>query len=107
MQVIIPLNVRPLQEVEVVLSGQTYFFVIKYNVRIDSYTFDILDNQKEPIAQGVRVVPQYSLLSRYQAYANGRLPPGKLIAIDQSKTGTDAGYRDLGDRVLLSYDPDA
>ena len=103
-QVIIPLSVRPNQDVRVVLSQKTYYINIRYNTRLDSYTFSLLDADKSPIISGQRIVPNYSLLSRT---VDERKPPGKLVAIDVSRTGADIGYNDLGVNALLGYDSEA
>ena len=99
--VIIPLQVRPNQNVKVTLSAQTYFINIRYNTRLDTYTFSLLDADQSPIISGQRIVPNYSLLSRT---VDSRKPAGKLICIDVSRTAADVGYYDLGVNALLAYD---
>ena len=98
--VIIPLNVYANQELETVLDGVTYIFQIRYNQRIDAYTFNLLSANRTPLVSGVRIVNDYSLLSRY---TNEDLPPGKLVAIDQEQSGADVSYDELGGRVVLAY----
>ncbi len=102
-QFIIPIAANPNQNVRVVLSNTVYFINIRYNTRLDTYTFSLLDAAQNPIISGVRIVPQYSLLS---GTVDERKPPGKLFAIDMSRTGDDCSFADLGQRVLLAYDED-
>jgi hypothetical protein len=100
-QTIIPLNPLPNQDVRVVLSGSTYYLQIRYNTRLDTYTLNVQDANRAQIATGIRLVINYSLLSRI---VDERKPPGKLFAIDTSGAGADCGFNDLGRRVLLAYD---
>ena len=102
-QVIIPIAANPNQNIRVVLEGTVYFINLRYNTRLDTYTFSLLDAAKDPIVSGVRIVPQYSLLS---GCTDERKPPGKLFAIDMSRTGADCSFADLGQRILLGYDED-
>lgn len=99
--VIIPITPNPNQDLRVVLSGRTYYLQFRYNTRLDSYSLNLLDADRTAIASGVRVVPNYSLLSRI---VDERKPPGKLYAIDTAGTGADCGFFDLGRRILLAYD---
>ena len=99
---IITITNSPNQELRVTLSGVEFYLRLRWNVRAQFWTVDVLDAGKTPIVTGVAVRVQYSLLSRYR---DTRLPDGKLYAIDTSGAGVDPGETDLGERVLIAYDP--
>jgi hypothetical protein len=101
MAVIIPITNDANQELKATLDDSEYFIRLRYNVRGEYWTLDMLTAGKTPIVTGVAIRVSYSLLSRY---VDTRLPDGKLYAIDTSGEGLDPALDDMGERVLLAYD---
>ena len=89
------------------LDGRSYVFRFLHNPRLDRWSFDLLDQDEDPIATGRRVVCEYDLL---QGVADERKPQGVIMARDLTAPdfspkilSQDPGLRDLGDRVKLTY----
>lgn len=101
MALIIPITNDPNQELRVTLGDTEFYMIIKYNVRAELWTLNILDAGKDPIVEGIACRVDYSLLSRYKDI---RLPENKLFLIDTSGEGLDPTLDDMGQRVLLAYD---
>lgn len=92
------------------LDGQDFVFRILYNEREDTWSFSLLDNEGDPIVQGIKVVVGIPLL---RLVTDSRKPPGTLIAIDttvpaadvatEKTLAEDPGLSDLGESVVLLY----
>jgi hypothetical protein len=82
------------------LEGSTYVVELRWNVRAGAWFMSLFDRARAPIAVGRKVVLGANLRGRS---ADGRLPPGTLLALDTSGSGRDATETDLGTRVLLAY----
>jgi hypothetical protein len=82
------------------LERRTYLFDVRWNTRADSWYIDILDEDESPLARGVKLV-----LGAYLAIrsAHADLPTGLMFAIDQSGRGVEAGFDDLGTRVVVYH----
>ncbi len=69
--------------------------------RESCWYLDILDQDNNELAMGVRLVVNFPVLRRF---TDPRLPAGVLVAADMSCTNTDIeASTDLGSRVLLTY----
>lgn len=88
------------------LNGVSYVFVFKFNSREGIWSFDLLDQDEDPIALGVRVVVGVELL---RWVVDSRKPTGTLLCVDlQSESTTlqdsrDPGIFELGARWVLMY----
>lgn len=87
-------------DLQAVLDGVTYTLQFRWNVRLEAWFMDILDEQGVTmLLAGLRLVANWPL----GAYNTGRQPPGAFVAFDTSGEGLDPGLDDLGDRVQLKY----
>jgi hypothetical protein len=82
------------------LEGRTYSFEFIWNDRSGAWFLTIRDTDGNDLAAGRRVVLGANLLGRS---SNAALPPGVLLAVDTSRTDTEAGRDDLGARVKIVY----
>ena len=82
------------------LEGTTYVLRIDWNQREQRWYLRISDEDGNVLAGDVKVVANWPLLRRHR---DERLPPGSIMAIDQSGKGEDPGLTELGERVLLLY----
>jgi hypothetical protein len=83
----------------------TVSFDFKWNDRDQSWYFDVIDDQERPIVNSVRLVLGVYLgrhSRRHELFRNGA-----LVAINTSRAtadrGREAGFNDLGARVILRY----
>jgi hypothetical protein len=90
----------PAYRVATSLEGVTYLLDVHWNERDGAWYFDIYQADETPIRYGIKVVLGALLGGRVVDEA---MPPGYVIAADLSGEGRDAGYDDLGDRVLVYY----
>ena len=84
----------------VVLDGQQYNLTLRWNDTDQSWYLDVRSFQDEPIALGLRVVLGV-YIGRQSTHPLFRR--GAFVAVDSTKSGTEAGFNDLGPRVSLSY----
>ena len=90
----------PNYRVGTTLDGIPYIFDVRWNSRGAMWFIDILDIDEDPIASGLAAVLGTVLGIRV---TDPRMPPGDLILTDTSGEDRDAGFDDLGDRVVLLY----
>lgn len=93
-------NITPRFEQEVELSGVTYRLAFDWNDRDQSWSFGVSAVDGVALAQGLPLRVGFPLLARIRVAG---LPPGSLEAIDTSGKGIEAGFSDLGARVVLVY----
>lgn len=79
----------------VTLEGQAYEFTFRWNFREGCWEMSIAD-----VVDGLAVRVAVDLLEFVPVEGK---PPGSLLAIDTTDSGTDPGLAELGDRVLLTY----
>jgi len=94
---------------EVQLEGTIYIFSYLWAPRETCWYLNILDQDENQIATGIKLVVTWPLLLKYAAQAT--IPPGRLILIDMTGNNQDIQVPgDLGTRCLLLYitsdDPD-
>lgn len=82
------------------LDGEMYGFAFWWNYGISAWMMSISDPDDVPLAVGIRVVVDFPLAARF---ADSRLPPGTLLAIDTTGRQEDPGLEDLGARVIIVY----
>lgn len=83
------------------LDGIAYSFSFRWNQRIGAWFMTVGDGEGTDIVSGVRIVLSLDLLAHYN---NVLLPPGRMYAFDTTGSNVDAGFEDLGRRVVVLYD---
>lgn len=93
---------EPLYTQRVRLEGADYVFKLDWSLREESFYLSIFNLDNVPIKVGIKVVPNWPLLSRHRT---AKLPPGELFAFDLSDTEAPASptLEDFGTRVQLYY----
>jgi hypothetical protein len=81
------------------LDGSTFELRFRWSDRAAAWTLDVLTEDGEAIALGLRIVVSWPLLRRV---VHPRRPAGELMAV-ASAGGGDPGRNDLGARVVLKY----
>lgn len=95
----------PLFTVRADLDGTDYDLRFDWSGRENRWTFSLYLPAGDPIARGLRVVPNWNVLRATQT--PGR-PPGQIWFLDERGRATEApGFSDLGRRVRLHYIPAA
>ena len=85
----------------VTLENREYLFEFFWSTRESCWYLSLYDQDNNPIALWIRVVVTWPLLRRF---AGSDIPPGLLMAVDQSGMNEDAQVpTDLGSRVILTY----
>jgi hypothetical protein len=82
------------------LNGVEFLLAFKWNTREGAWYFTISDAAGVPIRSGVKVTLGPGLL---RSCVDVRRPRGEFIAVDTTGQGQEAGFTDLGDRVLLTF----
>lgn len=94
----IPFSNDPSQSFVTQLDDKKYIFDARFNDRSGVWTMDITDDSsKLPLIQSVPLLLGAELLEPYN------LGIGRMIVIDTSNRGVDAGFNDLGDRVKVYW----
>mgnify|MGYP000964135267 CR=1 FL=1 len=90
------------QRFSVALGNAVYLFDLRWNPRDECWFLDAFDEDGTAIFHGAKVVlgSHVGRLHRHRLTADGA-----LIAADTSGRLADAGFEDLGRRVLLVYVP--
>lgn len=87
-------------EIRTTLEGEIYHFRFRWNDRAASWFLDLSDGDGVPLAFGIRITVDVSLLEQYKYKA---IPPGRFFAFDTTLRQTDPTVDDFGTRVLLLY----
>jgi hypothetical protein len=105
MSFVIPTTDYPNSTQVVRLDGRDYTLRLVWNQRAERWSLDLLDDDEEPIIQGVALMVAVPLL-RWKRF-DPRTPPGELIAVDVTNDGSPPGLDELGPgkRVELTYFP--
>ncbi len=82
------------------LDSVTYQFTFRWNGRDGSWFMDLADGEGTVLVAGVKVVLGVFLGLKHW---NQSFPPGMFLAIDTSGADEEAGFDDLGKRVVVSY----
>ena len=97
----IPLsNTDPAFNFSIELDGATYFFRFRWNGRIETWVFDLLDSNRDPIQLGNPFIVGFILLRQYQG---ANKPPGTLYAINTTGSGLGATRFNIGKDVKFFY----
>lgn len=84
----------------VTLAGNNYYLEFNWNLASLNYFVSISDGNNVPLLMGIPMVIDYDLTSRFQIPG---LFPGVLLLYDTSRTGTECGFGELGQRCILLY----
>jgi|SRR5579859_6612007 len=86
------------------LDGTQYILDVRWNGRANAWSMDVLAADQTPIRMGLKLVLGIIIGGRV---VDPAFPTGLLIAIDTSGQNLDAGFDDMGTRVIVSYFPTA
>ena len=92
----------PWYSLSVELDGRTYGLELRWNDVSNAWFISLADASGAPIISSLKVVVGWPISKRY---ADPRLPPGILAAIDTTGRDLPPGRSDLGSRVELHYIP--
>jgi hypothetical protein len=93
----------PLYSERITLDGIEYIFKFDWTEREDRWFLSIFSVSGTPLALGIKIVANWSLLRRF---SSKDLPQGVLAAVDMSpQEGESPGFFDFGTRVKLLYYP--
>ena len=82
------------------LDGATYTLAFQWNERFSQWYLAIFDSTGQTqLMQAVVATANWPLYSPMTV----RYPPGALMFVDTSSSGTNPGLGDLGNRVTLLY----
>lgn len=100
----IPLDEEsPWYSFTVTLTGVSYTFTLRYNIRLDRWMLDIADASETPILSGIPLLIERNLTGQYTALD---LPPGVLFVTDDSGRELQPGLLSfLTDHSLNYADP--
>lgn len=93
-------NADPNYRFQIELEGRLYFFEFRYNTRMERWLMDLEDENQDPLVVGIPVLTNLFLLAQF---VDDRLPPGFIIAQDESGEGKQATRQQLGNDVKLLY----
>lgn len=94
----LPLSSDPAQRFTTQLGDKKYDFDVKYSDRSGVWTMDMADNaNKAAILSGIPLVLGQQLLEPYN------LSIGRMLVVDGTNQGKEAGSDDLGSRVKLYW----
>lgn len=84
------------------LDDTTFGFEFRWNARDSAWYMSIFDGNGTELASGIKVVLNAALPANYTAAG---MPGKALVAVDTAGTDEEAGYSDLGRRIIIVYDP--
>ena len=105
MTLTIPVRAVAEYSIDLDLDLRPFTFKFKWNYRGQYWTLEFWTREDVLIHGGVKIVPSYDLLLNMRHIA--ALPQGALVVIDTTKTADAIVFADLGERLLLSYIPEA
>lgn len=84
------------------LGDTQYGFDVRWNDRDSAWYINVLTENGELIRASLKIVLGGALGHRE---VDPRWPPGVLVPLDTTNSGVDAGFEDLGTRVLVYFFP--
>jgi hypothetical protein len=81
------------------LAGDEFLIDVRWNSRDESWYLDVLLPDETLIMAGLRVV----LGALGIRYSDSRRPRGMLLAYDRSGEAREAGFDDIGERVVVLF----
>jgi len=86
--------------VNTVLEGTEFIFDVRWNGRDSAWYMDLLDVDGDLIRAGMKIALGSPMGIRV---ADARFPDGLFSPSDLSNSGVDAGFDDLGVRVVVFF----
>ena len=83
-----------------VLGGVTVLIDVRWNGRDAAWYLDLYAEDETPIRHGIKVLLGSPMGRRS---ISPLFPRGALIVVDTSGAGRDAGFDDLGTRVVVAF----
>ena len=77
--------------VQTLLEGKLYYLHMSWNSEAEFWTMAIRDFNRMLLVSGLKVVPNYPLISRY--FIDG-MPPGEFVAISKSAIIAQSDFLD-------------
>ena len=90
----------PSYSFKIELSSILYTLSFSFNFRTEYWVMDIQDTSGSVIQAGIPVLVKQDLLGRF---ADSRLPPGDLLAINLETENVEATRDNFGTSVVLLY----
>jgi hypothetical protein len=98
---LVPVGPEAFQNLTVALGGVRVVMDIAYNERTGLYSLSMFDEvTQSALVEGAPIVLGEDMLAPYN------FGLGRLIPVDQATTMIDAGFGDLGGRVVLVWASD-
>lgn len=91
----IPLSNAPSQEFSITLSGALYFINIRLNYRMQTWTLNLYDSDRQPLLYGIALVPGVDVLTPYNITNLGLLFAINLES-PLEEIPTDDNFSDYG-----------
>lgn len=85
------------------LDGTPYIIDIYWNSRSSTWYMDLLGEDEVPIRNSMRLVLGTLIGGRS---ADARFPSGSFLVVDLSGADIDAGFNDMGVRIMVWYIPE-
>jgi len=82
------------------LGGVVFIIEMRWNTRDAAWYMSVFDETEIPILSGMKLVLG-ALLGRRSV--DPRRPGGAFVISDLSGSGTEAGFDDIGERVVVSF----
>lgn len=82
------------------LDGENFLMVFKWNFRDSTWYFSLYQEDETPVAVGMRLVVGWNPLRRLVGTDR---PLGSIYVHDTVGTDVEAGFEELGTRVLVLY----
>ena len=82
------------------LDGTTYQLTLRWNGRAEKWFISL------ELQDGTEVIGMRPVIADWPPFARFRgpnIPLGELLFVDTSRSNTDPGRNDLGERVILVY----
>lgn len=76
--IVIPVRNDPSHELSIVLNGISYTLKFIWNTRFEYWSMNISDRDKNPIIQGIKIVPNYALIDQITIV---NIPNGDFYAV--------------------------
>lgn len=90
----------PHSRVSTTLAGAQYLLDVRWNARASAWFMDLLAEDETPICHGIKVVLGAAMGGRS---THPRFPAGMLMAVDLTGQGREAGFDDIGTRVVVYF----
>lgn len=93
----LPFSSDPAQAFTTQLGDEKYIIEAKFNDRSGVWTIDLYDATQQPIALSLPLLLGQDLLEPYN------FGMGRILCVDETELGKDAGPDDLGSRVKVYW----